>query len=267
MNRAGHTDSGSGPVLASLAREGGLAVLTLARPDKLNALNIAMRRQIGACLGDVAADPAMRVLLIRGEGRAFCAGADIADAPREPLAWRNRILEAQSQHLAIMRMPKIVIAAVQGVAAGGGASLALSADILILAQDARLSFPFVRLGVVPDGGAAYLLQAKLGVPAALDLLLSGGSLGAAEAERSGLTRRVVPAERLEDTARSLAAELLALPHEALVLTKSLCRHYWSATLDAALAHEADAFALATATEGHKRAFKAAREAHDAGGKG
>src|SRR5690606_18580240 len=113
--------------------------------------------------------------------------------------------------LTIARMRKPVIAAVQGTASGGGASLALAADILVMAEDAKLSFPFVRLGLVPDGGAAYLLQAKLYAAPALDLLLTGGAMTAAEAARLGLTRRVVPADRLDAESRTLAADLLKLP--------------------------------------------------------
>jgi 2-(1,2-epoxy-1,2-dihydrophenyl)acetyl-CoA isomerase len=117
----------------------------------------------------------------------------------------------------------------------------------------------VKLGLVPDGGAAYFLQAKLGPALALDLLLTGGSLKAEEAARFGLTRRVVPAAELDGASRALASELLQLPWEALMLTKALCRQNWATNLDGAMAHEADAFALASSTEGHKRALGAALE--------
>ncbi len=241
-----------------LAKEGGLAVITLNRPEKLNALSRSMRVEFGRHLREVANDAEIKVVLLRAEGRAFCAGADIVDAPDNPLAWRDRILDAQTQHLELISMRKVVVTAVQGAAVGGGASLALAADILVLAENARLVFPFVRLGLVPDGGAAYFLQAKLGTALALDLLLTGGSLDAADAAKLGLTRRIVPANRLESTGRSLAAELLQLPWEALMLTKALCRQYWGDRLDGALAHEADAFALASSTEGHRRALAAAK---------
>lgn len=155
-------------------------------------------------------------------------------------------------------MRKPVIAAVQGAAVGGGASLALAADILVMAEDAKLVFPFVRLGLVPDGGIAYFLQAKLQAALALDLLLSGGTLTAAEAARAGLTRRVVPAEQLATASHALACDLLRLPWEALMLTKALCTQYWAANLQGALSHEADAFALASSTDGHKHALAAMR---------
>ncbi|WP_235548512.1 enoyl-CoA hydratase/isomerase family protein [Noviherbaspirillum sp. Root189] len=237
-----------------LHKDGGIATITLSRPDKLNALSTSMRNSLGECLANVAEDQEVKVVVLRGEGRAFCAGADLVDAPKTPLAWRDRILTAQSHHMTIAMMRKPVIAAVQGAAVGGGASLALAADIRIMADDAKLVFPFVRLGIVPDGGASFLLQAKLHAGIALDLLLTGGTLTAAEAERLGLTRRVVSAEQLDQTSQTLARDLLNLPWEALMLTKALCAQQWAQGLQRALSHEADAFALATTTEGHKAAL-------------
>ena len=245
--------------LVHLTKTDGLGVITLARADKLNALSTGMRRELGAHLADVAADRDVRVVLLRAEGRAFCAGADLADAPTDPLAWRDRILLAQFHHLQIVRMQKPVVAAVQGAAVGGGASLALAADILVMADDARLVFPFTRLGLVPDGGAAALLQAKASPALALDLLLSAGELSARDAAQAGLTRRVVPAARLDETARALADALLRLPAEGLMLTKALVSQYWTAHLQNALTHEADAFALATTTQGHRHALAGMRE--------
>lgn len=241
-----------------LEKADALATITLSRPDKLNALSSEMRAALGTCIADVAEDNEVRVVLLRGEGRAFCAGADLVDAPSPPLAWRDRILMAQEHHVALARMRKPVVAAVQGLAVGGGASLALAADILVLADDAKLVFPFVKLGLVPDGGAAYLLQAKLHAALALDVLLSGGTVPAAEASRLGLARRVVPPEALHAESMSLVTELLSLPWEALMLTKSMCAQYWAANLQGALSHEADAFALASTTEGHRKALAAFR---------
>ncbi|MBF6990805.1 enoyl-CoA hydratase/isomerase family protein [Cupriavidus sp. IK-TO18] len=242
-----------------LEKENGVAVLTLNRPDKLNAMSGAMRAELGIHLQSIATDPAIRIVLLQGLGRSFCGGADTDDFPETPLAWRDRILTAQLHHIALIKMSKIVIASVQGAAAGGGASLAMAADILIMADDATLRFPFVRLGLIPDGGCSFLLQSKLGVPAALDLMLTAGTMDAEEARRLGLTRRVVPRASLEEASRTLVAELLALPHESLMLTKSVSRQTWTQTMEAALGHEADAFALATAMPGHQRALAARRK--------
>lgn len=232
---------------------GGLATITLNRPDKANALSFAVRTALDQRLREAARNTDVRVVLIVGAGDVFCGGIDLNDLPDDPLVWRERVLGAQSNHLAVVRMPKVVIAAVQGPVVGGGASLALSADILVMADNAYLAFPFVRLGLVPDGGSSYFLQAKLGVAVAHDLLLTGEKLPASQAAQLGLTRRIVPVAELRTAAQKLAEELLRLPQESLMLTKALCRQYWGAQLDSALAHEADAFGLATVTEGHLQA--------------
>jgi 2-(1,2-epoxy-1,2-dihydrophenyl)acetyl-CoA isomerase len=232
-----------------------LATITLAHPTKLNALSASLREKFGQALAAVSEDDEVKVVLLRAEGRAFCAGADLKDAPSTPLGWRDRVMLAQKHHVAIARMRKPVIAAVQGLAVGGGASLALVADILIMADDAKLVFPFVRLGLVPDGGMAYLLQAKLNAATALELLLSGGSMTADEAHRVGLTRHLVPAAELDDFSEAYARKLCKLPPEAVMLTKALCTQKWADGLERMLAHEADAFALASSTPGHQNALK------------
>lgn len=241
-----------------LSIRNGVAEIVLNRPEKLNALSSSMRTMLGDHINTAAANPAVRLVLVRAEGRAFCSGADLEGIPDNPLAWRDRVMLAQAQHTALMRMSKVVVAAVQGAAFGGGASLALASDILVLSDDARLGFPFVQLGVVPDGGAAFLLQAKAGPAIAHDVLLSGGVIDANEAKSLGLTRRVVPPNELLETSRELARSLSELPPDALMLTKALCGQCWARGLDAALAHEADAFGLATATNGHKAAINKIR---------
>lgn len=240
--------------LTLIEKDGPLATITLNRPQRANALSGAMRASLDERLRDAAADEAIDVVLLQAEGPSFCGGLDLDDLPDGPGAWRERVLAAQANHLAVVRMPKLVIAAVQGSVVGGGASLALSADLLVMADNASLSFPFVRLGIVPDGGSSYFLQAKLGVAVATDLLLTGGKMDAQEAARLGLTRRVVPAAELRSASQALARQLGRLPREARMLTKSLCRQYWGARLDTVLAHEADAFAYATATPGHQQAM-------------
>lgn len=233
-----------------------IAIVSLNRPQQRNALSIEMRQSLARCLD--AIEDHVRVVVIRGEGAAFCAGADLTDVPDAPMAWRDRIITAQSQHLRLINMKQTVIAAVQGAAFGGGASLALSADIIVMEEAASLGFPFVKLGVVPDGGASYLLQAKASPAIALDVLLSGGVIKADEAKSLGLTRRVVATGEVTAHATKLAEELAALPQEALQLTKSLCAQGWTTNLTSALRHEADAFGLATASEGHRDAMTAAK---------
>jgi enoyl-CoA hydratase/carnithine racemase len=166
---------------------------------------------------------------------------------------------AQQQHSSLSQMDKVVIAAVQGIAFGGGASLALSADILILADNARLGFPFVRLGIVPDGGATFLLQSKLRAVMAADLLLTAGEINAEQARSLGLTRRIVGKKRLDDAAQQLATEISHLPIEALAHTKALWVQSWLHGYQSFLSHETSAFALATSSGGHLKALAEAKE--------
>lgn len=243
-----------------IEKTGPLATITLNRPHKANALSVAMRASLEERLKDVAVDETIDVVLIQAEGQSFCGGLDLQDLPDNPSSWRERVLAAQMNHLAVVHSPKVVIAAVQGAVVGGGASLALSADILVMSTDAKFSFPFLRLGIIPDGGSSYFLQAKLGVPIALDLLLTAGTLGAEEAARLGLTRRVVPASELRTSAAALAQELARLPREARMLTKSLCRRFWAPGLEDYLAHEADAFAFSASTPGHRTAMQHVKRA-------
>ncbi len=240
--------------LVLFEKDNGIATLTLNRPDKLNAMSAEMRHQFGHYLDIVAHDPDIHILILKACGRAFCVGADISSMPTSPLDWRDRIQMAQHHHEKLIKMNKIVIAAVNGIAAGGGASLALAADILIMDEEASLRFPFVRLGLIPDGGCSFLLQTKLGVPLALDLMLTGGEINAQDAQRLGLTRRVVPKDLLSEASRNLAIELLKLPKEAQIITKSVCRQTWGSAMDSSFSHEADAFAFATMLPGHKEAL-------------
>lgn len=249
------TGDQGGASMVLLEKKKGLAVLTLNRPEKLNAMSSQMRRDFGACLDEIEQDPDIHVVLLRGAGRSFCVGADTGDLPSSAMAWRKRVGTAQDHHTRLLKLDKIVVAAAQGAIAGGGVSLALSADILILTTDATLHFPFVRLGLIPDGGCSFLLQNKIGVPLALDLMLTAGKLDATEALQRGLTRHVVERSILDTYSRDIATKLLELPHEALVLTKAVSRQTWTGSMDASLAHELDAFALASQLPGHKQALE------------
>ena len=231
-----------------------LAIITLNRPDKANALTANMRASLQRHLDRATNDATVQCVLLRAEGERFCGGLDLTDLPNSTAEWRQRVLAAQRNHISVLRMPKLTIAAVQGAAVGGGASLALAADLLLMAEDAFLAFPFVRLGIVPDGGSSYFLQAKLGVSVATDLLLTAGRIDAKSAMQLGLTRRVVPTGELLRAALSLVNELQAIPPESRALTKQLCQQYWAGGLQHALQCEVDLFAQATETVGHHAAL-------------
>lgn len=201
-------------------REDGVATVTLNRPDALNAWTPQLGRELLAILRDVGADPQVRAVLVTGAGRAFSAGADVKN-PREHLPdgapdLSSRLREIYNPIvLALREMPKPAIAAVNGVAAGLGCSLALACDLVVAAESAYFLQAFVKLGVVPDAGSAYHLAARVGPARAAELTMLGERLPAAQALAWGVVTRVVPDDELAGAARALATRLAAGPTVAL----------------------------------------------------
>ncbi|HET6340785.1 MAG TPA: enoyl-CoA hydratase-related protein [Gemmatimonadota bacterium] len=194
-------------------REGAVGVVRLNRPQKLNAFAGDMRDRIGDAVEELGADPGVRVLIVTGAGRGFCAGADL-DYLRELVETGNepdfeRLLRAGERVVTAIRdLEKPVIAAINGPAAGGGANLALACDLRIMGESASIGQTFSRIGLHPDWGGTYFLPRLVGESAALDLMWSGRMVPAAEALRLGMVNRVVPDDRLwaetADWARRLA---------------------------------------------------------------
>ncbi|WP_308435686.1 enoyl-CoA hydratase/isomerase family protein [Streptomyces phaeofaciens] len=200
--------------------------LTLNRPEALNALAPGQRDELIGLLAAASADPDVRAVVLTGTGRGFCAGADLrggAPAGERVAGDVARTLRLGAQRLvaAVLDCEKPVIAAVNGTAAGLGAHLALACDLVLAAESARFIEVFVRRGLVPDGGGAYLLPRLIGPQRAKELMFFGDALTAADAERLGLVNRVVPDDDLPKTAREWAARLAAGPTRALALTKQL----------------------------------------------
>ncbi|CAN5871912.1 enoyl-CoA hydratase-related protein [soil metagenome] len=197
-------------------RQGEVGLVVLNRPRKLNAFAGEMRDQIGDAVEQLGADPTVRAVVITGEGRGFCAGADI-DYLNELVAEGNardfqRLLEAGERVVQEIRAAeKPVIAAVNGPAAGGGANLALACDLRIMADTASIGQTFVRIGLHPDWGGTFLLPRLVGVSRALELMWSGRMVGAEEALAIGLANRVVPAEEVREEALAWARQLAAGP--------------------------------------------------------
>jgi len=187
--------------------EAGVLTLTLARPRKLNALSPALVEQLGLGLAGAAADDEVRVVILRGAGRSFCAGADVVESlGPEDLGQARRFLEGLAGVLRrISALPVPVIAAVQGDAVGGGAELALEADLRVVAEDARLSFPDVALGSTP--ATLYPLVRLVGRARATEMALLGTELDAAEMLRLGIAHRVAAAPELGAAAQELAERL------------------------------------------------------------
>ncbi|MGW2228104.1 enoyl-CoA hydratase/isomerase family protein [Streptomyces formicae] len=206
--------------------DNGVSWITLNRPDAMNAVTWDQRERVIALLADASADPAVRAVVITATGKGFCAGADLRGAPatgeRVPGDVARTIKRgAQRLIAAVLDCEKPVIAAVNGTAAGIGAHLAFACDLVVAAEPAKFIEVFVRRGLVPDGGGAYLLPRLIGPQRAKELMFFGDAVSAADAERLGLVNRVVPAEELEKTAREWAERLAAGPTRALAMTKHL----------------------------------------------
>jgi enoyl-CoA hydratase/carnithine racemase len=195
--------------------DGGVATLTLNRPDRRNAIDLRMDRELQAALHALDQDEAVRAIVVTGAGSAFCAGVDLsagADVFGSAAHERHdRELGANSdtigQRYAIWQRATPVIGAINGAAVGAGLTLALLFDIRYVAQDAKLSFPFTRLGILPDANVHWILPRIVGVSRALELLLSGRTFSGVEAAAMGLASQALPKEDVLEAARALARDL------------------------------------------------------------
>ena len=228
----------------------GVATITLNRPDSLNALNSAMRRELLAAFKAAGRDDAVRAIVLTGAGRGFCSGADLRGGATERAFRRVLADEYNPLIVAIRDLPKPVIAAVNGVAAGAGVSLALACDLVHASEDARFILAFIRIGLVSDSGSTRALVRTLGRHRAAALIFSGEPLGAAEARAAGLINEVVPGEQLSATAQAAAARLAAGPTRAIGLAKRAINHAEDALLAESLATEAALQELAGRSEDH-----------------
>ncbi|EFH31440.1 enoyl-CoA hydratase/isomerase family protein [Streptomyces pristinaespiralis] len=231
--------------------EGSVSWITLNRPEVMNALTREQRERVIDLLGAASSNPAVRAVVVTATGRGFCAGADLrgtpAGAPAPGDVARTIRLGAQRLIGAVLDCEKPVIAAVNGTAAGIGAHLAFACDLVLAAEGARFIEVFVRRGLVPDGGGAYLLPRLIGPRRAKELMFFGDALSAVDAERLGLVNRVVPADALGKTAREWSARLAGGPTRALALTKHLVNTSLDADRAASFAAEATAQELNMAT--------------------
>ena len=200
----------------------GVVTLTLNRPRKKNALTLEMYRQLAEALARADADETVRVALLRAAGDTFCSGNDIADFVA---AVSTDVASAPPMQFirALVEFGKPIVVAVQGAAVGIGATMLLHADFVFASEDAKLSMPFVSLGLVPEAASSLLLPARVGMCVASEMLLLGKVIDAAAAKALGLLNRVVAADALDAVARETAQELAARPHTALRRTRNLLR--------------------------------------------
>jgi 2-(1,2-epoxy-1,2-dihydrophenyl)acetyl-CoA isomerase len=243
-----------------IAYEDELALVTIDRPEQSNALDSATARALAAAIQEVS--ERARVVILTGEGRAFCAGGDLTELQR----WNDLSEEEIGSFLyagyqgmvrAIRASPAIVIAAVNGAAVGAGMDLALACDMRLAGESARFGQVWVRLGVIPGTGGAYLTQALAGPGKAAELLLTGDVIDAAAALQAGLVNRVVPDGELLDEARALAGRILRHPREGVVANKAAYIAATEAAVEAALAHAAAVQPKRFTSDEFRRAVRAA----------
>ena len=251
--------------------EDGVGRITLHRPDAKNALTTEARDRLTTLFEEASADLNVRVVVLTGTGSAFCTGADLrspqpgaprpSDAPEVAAGEVSRIVRRGWQRLvaAVMDCEKPVIAAVNGTAAGAGVHLALACDLVIAAESARFIEVFVRRGIIPDAGGAYLLTRLVGPQRAKELFFLGDDLPATEALRLGVVNRVVADAELEATVSEWAQRLAQAPTRSLAVTKALVNRAFESSRDTAFAEEAAGQELVSATEDFAEGIAAFRE--------
>ncbi len=235
----------------------GVAIIILNRPDKLNSFDRAMSLEVIHALDRVKEDASVRAVLITGEGRAFSAGQDLAEA----IAPGTRIEEILTkQYNPIVRriraLPKPVIAAVNGVAAGAGANIAYACDLTLAGESANFIQSFINIGLIPDSGGTFTLPRLVGMQRAFGQMILAPKVSAREAEAQGMIWKCVPDADLLDQARALAGKLAVMPTKAIALTKQALNRSHHATLDEQLDTENELQSVAGASHDYNEGVKA-----------
>ncbi len=238
-----------------------VGIITFNKPDRLNVFSDAMFREVREAIETFNSDPGVGAVILTGSGRAFCAGADIKGWDRDIQA-RERGEERQRQReeenwVHFIQRSKPIICAINGLSIGVGLTMTLPCDVRIASDQARLSMRFVRVGVLPELASTRLLGHIVGITQALELMLSGRIIDAAEAGHIGLVNRVVPHEQLMDVAVETAAEIAFNPSESLKVIKSMAwAHLAETSLEEVLKREDVEFAAATERPAFKEAVDA-----------
>jgi enoyl-CoA hydratase len=236
-------------------KDGVIGVVTLNRPQALNALSYGLVKDLSLAMQELDRDPEVRAIIVTGGEKVFAAGADIKEmADRGP--FDERIHERLGYRDQINKIAKPVIAAVSGFALGGGCELAMSCDIIIAAETARFGQPEVNLGIIPGSGGTQRLTHLVGKHRAMEMVLTGDIINAADAERFGLVNRVVPVELLLEEAKNVAKTIAAKPALAIKEAKEAVLKAANTALDEGLEFERKAFYLLFASEDRTEGMKA-----------
>lgn len=236
-------------------KDGAVAVVTLNRPQALNALSYGLVKDLSLAMQELDRDNQVRVIIITGGEKVFAAGADIKEmAGRGP--FDERIHERLGYRDQINKIAKPVIAAVSGFALGGGCELAMSCDIIVASESARFGQPEVNLGIIPGSGGTQRLTHLVGKHRAMEMVLTGDIINAADAERFGLVNRVVPVELLLEEAKNVAKKIAAKPALAIREAKEAVLKAANSSLDEGLEFERKAFYLLFASEDRAEGMRA-----------
>ncbi len=238
-------------------RRGRVAIITVNRPEKLNALNVATRREILAVFEQLRGDPDVRVVVITGAGdKAFIAGADIQEFAGRTALEQRELMRASRAFDVMEDFPKPVIAMINGYALGGGCELAMACDLRIASTRAKLGQPEIKLGIIPGGGGTQRLPRLVGEGKAMELILTGEMIGAEEALRLGLVNQVVPPEELEPRTMELANKIAEMSPVALAAAKQAVKNASRLDLRAGLEAEIDLFSLTFSSEDKEEGVRA-----------
>ena len=199
----------------------GVLRITLNRPDKYNAFNREMALALQAALDQAAEDDSIRAVMITGAGKAFCAGQDLGEVTGDQaLGFENILVEHYNPIvIKIRELPKPVVCAVNGVAAGAGANIAICGDVVVATENASFIQAFSKIGLIPDSGGTFFLPRLIGLQQASALMMLGEKVDASKAEQMGMIYKALPAETFFETAVALAEQLAAMPTQALAMTK------------------------------------------------
>jgi len=238
--------------------EGGIATITLNRPEVYNALNDEITFELQDAFKAVGKDQNVRVVILAGEGKAFCSGQDLKASAAQPNRSFKESLEKRYNPIirAMRQLPKPIICQLNGVAAGAGCSIALACDIIVAAEEAVLIEVFVQIGLVPDSGSSFFLPRLVGMAKAFELCSMGSRVSAKEALAMGLVNKVVPAADLAEAVKGYAAYYATAPTKAIGLIKKMLNKSATSSLEDMLTYESYCQEIAGASEDHKEGVKA-----------